>query len=154
LHRGRHGAAGELDAIRAGRRDEIDPCADALSAYAAAETRLPHPADLPAIFGAARAGDAEARQVVAEAARRIALHVLPLAAALDVPLVIVGGGIGANGDLLLEPIRGLLAEWLPFPPHVTTSSLGDAAVLTGALATGTAAALERAFAGRASERSG
>jgi predicted NBD/HSP70 family sugar kinase len=149
LHRGRHGAAGELDAIRSGRPDEIDPCAGALSAYAAAQTRLARPDDLRSVFAAARTGDAEATRVVAEAARRIALHVLPLAASLDVPLVIVGGGIGANGDLLLEPIRDLLVDWLPFPPHVTASSLGDAAVLTGALATGTAAAVEHAFARRA-----
>jgi predicted NBD/HSP70 family sugar kinase len=145
LHRGRNGAAGEVDAVRSGRLDEIDPCADALSAYAATETTVPEPYDLPAVFAAARTGDAQASKVVAEAARRIALHVLPLAVTLDLPLVILGGGIGANGDLLLEPIRRRLSEWLPFPPPVTTSSLGDAAVLTGALATGCAAALEDIF---------
>src|SRR5262245_9775242 len=36
LHRGRHGAAGELDLAAAGRPDTIDPCADALSALGAA----------------------------------------------------------------------------------------------------------------------
>jgi predicted NBD/HSP70 family sugar kinase len=143
LQCGRNGAAGEIDAIRAGRPDEIDPCADALCAYAGG-------GDLPSIFAAARAGDADALKVVKEAARRIALHILPLSASLDVPLVILGGGVGANGDLLLEPIRGFLVEWLAFPPRVTTSSLGDAAVLTGALATGSAAALEDLFADRSS----
>ena len=35
LHRGRHGAAGEVDLVAAGRTDEIDPCASAVSALAA-----------------------------------------------------------------------------------------------------------------------
>ena len=51
--------------------------------------------------------------MVEEEARRIALHIVPIAAVADVALVVLGGGIGANGDLLLEPVRELLAEWLP-----------------------------------------
>jgi predicted NBD/HSP70 family sugar kinase len=102
-----------------------------------------------AIFGAARSGDEPARTVVAEVARRIALHIVPIAAVADVELVVLGGGIGANGDLLLEPVRALLERWVPFPPRVETSSLGDAAVLTGALAVGLTAALENVFVNRA-----
>ena len=45
----------------------------------------------------------------------------------------LGGGIGANAELL-EHVRPLLAAWLPYPPRVEISSLGDAAVLMGALA--------------------
>jgi predicted NBD/HSP70 family sugar kinase len=62
-----------------------------------------------------------------------------------VGLVVLGGGIGANADLLLEPVRALLAEWLPYPPRVEVSSLGEAAVLTGALALGRRAALHNVF---------
>ena len=97
---------------------------------------LEPPYDARAIFAAARGGDAVARAVVDEEARRIALHVVPVAAVADVALVVLGGGIGANGDLLLDPVRRLLAEWLPYPPRVEVSSLGEAAVLTGALAVG------------------
>jgi predicted NBD/HSP70 family sugar kinase len=61
---------------------------------------------------------------------------------VDVGVVVLGGGIGANADLLLEPVRQQLAEWLPYPPRVEVSSLGEAAVLTGALALGREAALE------------
>jgi predicted NBD/HSP70 family sugar kinase len=146
LHRGRNGAAGELDVVRSGRVDDVDPCAAALLEYAAGV--MSQPSDLPAVFAAARGGDAAARQVVAEAARRIALHILPIAATVDVPLVVLGGGIGSNGDLLLEPIRALLVDWLVFPPQVESSSLGDGAVLSGALATGMADALERVFVAR------
>jgi predicted NBD/HSP70 family sugar kinase len=154
LHRGRHGAAGELDYSRAGRLDETDPSAGAISALAAqlardAESVLAPPYDTRSIFAAARAGDAVAGTVVEETARRIALHVVPVASTLDVSLVVLGGGIGANGDLLLEPVRRLLAEWLPFPPRIEVSTLGDSAVLTGALATGLRVANESVFTRRA-----
>jgi len=67
----------------------------------------------------------------------------------DIELVVLGGGLGANGDLLLAPVRTLLAAWLPYPPRVEVSSLGEAAVLTGALAVGRQAALDNVFANRA-----
>ena len=56
-----------------------------------------------------------ARAVVAEEARRIALYIAPIAAVTDVALVVLGGGIGANGDLLLDPIRGLLGRVAAVP---------------------------------------
>ena len=59
--------------------------------------------------------------------------------------MVLGGGLGSNGDLLLEPVRRRLAEWLPYPPRVEVSSLGDAAVLSGALAVGLRAALSNVF---------
>jgi predicted NBD/HSP70 family sugar kinase len=155
LHRGRNGAAGEVDLVAAGRGDDVDPCASAISALAAqlagdgSATTLTPPYDARSVFGAARAGDAVGRQVVEEAARRIAVHIVAIAAVTDVALVVLGGGIGANGDLLLDPIRDLLADWLPFPPRVEVSGLGDAAVLMGALAVGLGTAQERVLANRA-----
>ena len=154
LHRGRNGAAGEVDLVASGRTDEIDPCAAAVSALAArlaaegVPTRLVPPFDARDVFAAARAGDVLGGKVVEEEARRIALHIAPIAAVTDVALVVLGGGIGANGDLLLDPIRGLLAEWLPFPPRLEVSGVGDAAVLTGALAVGLEIAQESVFANR------
>jgi predicted NBD/HSP70 family sugar kinase len=156
LHRGHHGAAGEVDYALGGElEDENDPAAAGASAYAAqlaAEGRLPTaltpPYDVREIFGAARSGDALARAVVDEEARRIAAHIVPIAAVADVALVVIGGGIGANGDLLLAPIRTLLARTCPYPPRVEVSSLGDAAVLTGALAIGLRAALDNVFVNR------
>jgi predicted NBD/HSP70 family sugar kinase len=145
LHRGHTGTAGELDYLRVGMTEDIDPCAGALIAYAQ-QIDAPPPHDPRALFAAARAGDPLARQLVAEAARRIALHLVPIAAVTDVGLVVLGGGIGANADLVA--IRGLLADWLPSPPRVEASSLGDAAVLTGALAVGLGAARENVFVNR------
>ena len=141
LHRGRHGAAGEIDfALIA--FDGVDPSAPQVTALAGGA------ADPRAVFGAAREGDEAAQAVVAEVARRIALHIAPFAAVADVELVILGGGIGANGDLLLDPIGRQLAEWLPFPPRLEVSTLGEAAVLTGALAVGVEAARENVFSRR------
>jgi predicted NBD/HSP70 family sugar kinase len=154
LRRGRNGAAGELDFALGARGDGDDPCAAAVSVLAAEraagrdDTELSAPYDTRAVFAAARSGDAVAREVVDEVARRIALHVAPVAAVADVELVVLGGGIGANGDLLLEPVSRRLAEWLPFPPRVEVSMLGEAAVLTGALSVGLQAALENVFARR------
>jgi predicted NBD/HSP70 family sugar kinase len=76
------------------------------------------------------------------------MHIAPIAAVADLPLVVLGGGIGTNGDLLLEPVRRMLSEWLPFPPQVEVSSLGDAAVLSGALALGLRHARDNVFARR------
>jgi predicted NBD/HSP70 family sugar kinase len=157
LHRGHHGAAGEVDyALGGGAPDhEDDPAAPSLTAFAerlAAEgrlrTSLAPPFDARAIFAAARAQDALALAVVAEEARRIARHIAPIAAVADVALVILGGGLGANGDLLLAPIRSELGARCPYPPRVEVSSLGDAAVLTGALAFGLRTALDNVFVNR------
>lgn len=150
LHRGHNGAAGELDAVRSGRTDDVDPCAAAISRFAAQaakdeDTVLESPFEVPEIFAAARNDDGVAAAVVEEIARRIALHVLPLAATLDLPLVVLGGGVGANSELL-DPVRRHLQAWLPFPaPRVEVSALGEAAVIEGALAAGADTALERVF---------
>jgi len=155
LHRGRNGAAGEVDLVAAGRDEEIDPCASAVSALAerlvsenGVDTTLRPPYDARGIFAAARAGDEIARRVVEEEARRIALHIAPVSAVTDIALVVLGGGIGVNADLLLDPIRDRLTGWLPYPPRVEVSSLGDAAVLTGALAVGLRSAVDNVFANR------
>jgi hypothetical protein len=47
-----------------------------------------------------------------------------------------------------EPVRLWLRDWLPYPPRVEVSSLGDAAVLTGALSVGCRAALDSVFVNR------
>jgi predicted NBD/HSP70 family sugar kinase len=147
LHTGRNGFAGEIDFALDALDEDVDPSAPQVAEIAArvtqgAETSLRAPFEARAVFDAARQGDEAAQLVVDEIARRIALHLAPVAAVVDVELVVLGGGIGSNGDLLLEPVRELLARWLPFPPHVEVSTVGEAAVLAGALAVGVRAALE------------
>jgi predicted NBD/HSP70 family sugar kinase len=152
LQRGHNGAAGELDYVRVGLEQELDPCAAALAEVAKrlsadARTVLVPPFEARSVFAAARSGDTVARAVVAEEARRIALHIVPIAAVTDVGLVVLGGGIGANAGLL-DTVRTLLAGWLAYPPQVQISSLGDGAVLMGGLSVGVRAAVQNVFAAR------
>jgi predicted NBD/HSP70 family sugar kinase len=140
--------------VTAGLGLDVDPCATAVSELAGrlaagATTTLTAPYDVRDIFAAARTGDPVAQAVVDEEARRIAVHIAPLAAVTDVALVVLGGGLGANGDLLLAPVRELLADWVPYAPRVEVSALGEAAVLTGALSVGVGRALNSVFVNRA-----
>ena len=129
LHRGHNGAAGEIDfALQRSTRSTLRRRRSRARGAARPQdgATTPRRAVRPADDLRRRAnGDRVARAVVAEVARRIALHVAPIAAVADVELVVLGGGIGANGDLLLAPL-GLLGEWLPFPPRVEVSTLGEA----------------------------
>ena len=151
LHRGNHGAAGEIDWALAGAGDDLDPSAEGVATLAA-ELSWPSgvdgstpPYDARDIFTAARRGDNLAHAIVDVVARRIAAHIAPVAAVADPELVVLGGGLGMNGDLLLEPVRALLRDWLPYPPRVEISSLGESAVLMGTVATGLQSALDNVF---------
>lgn len=155
LHRGFHGAAGEVDYVPA-RLDfqPQSPAADAFLAYAEqrlAETTgsgLSAPLTTEAILGAAREGDRLARDLVRVEAARIARYAARLVHVIDVELVVLGGGIGLNGDLLLDPVRAALAELTPYPPRVEVSRLGAGATLTGAVALALRAVLEDLVPGR------
>ena len=94
-----------LDFALVGVGETVDPSAAQVSELAQELAGLA--ADPRAIFASARRGDAGALAVVDEVARRIALHLAPIAAVADVELVVLGGGIGANGDLLLEPEQAM-----------------------------------------------
>ena len=73
LHRGRNGAAGELDYAFIGVGPDLDPCAGAVALFAeelaarhSGATSLLRPFEPRPIFAAARAGDSLAREIVAE----------------------------------------------------------------------------------------
>ena len=85
------------------------------------------------------------QSVIVPVVTQVAGHVPPVRV---VGLVVLGGGIGANGALLLPVVRSLLEQWLPYPPRVEISALGDAAVLTGALSVALDAALDNVFVNR------
>jgi predicted NBD/HSP70 family sugar kinase len=159
LHRGRRGAAGEVDFVplRAVQRQgpEADPSAAGIAAIAAdvvrrarRPTALEPPYDVREAFAHARAGDRVALRVVERTAGIIALYIAAIAAVVDVELVVLGGGIGANGDLLLGPVAAALAGLVPYPPRLAVATLGPSSVLSGALAVGLRAALDRVFADR------
>lgn len=154
LYRGSSGAAGEIAYMPVGPGDPHDRAVRRRgmleeSLGAAAVSRCARGRDLPStpvrLFAAARRGDAQALEVVGEEARRIALAIAAVSPVLDPELVILGGGIGGNGDLLLGPIERELVSLSPFRPRIAAGELGDEAVLHGAVATALGAAQEQLF---------
>ncbi|TCO55941.1 ROK family transcriptional regulator [Actinocrispum wychmicini] len=155
VHRGHHGAAGEIDYVRPGHEFEpASPAADAFLAYAeklvaqfakprarsdpdrlaqAMGTSLRSPLTTEAIMAAARDGDGFGLSLVDLEADRIARYASTLTQVVDLELVVLGGGLGLNGDLLLDPVRAALAALVPYPPGVEVSQLGADATLVGAI---------------------
>ncbi len=160
LFRGGHGAAGEIGYLPMFPLPaEGEPPAQASARHAALEdavsadavVRLARAMGLTSgktakdVFAAARAGDPTALRVVERVAGRLAHTVAALAAVIDPELVVLGGGIGRNTDLLLGPLRSALRELTPLRPRVVPSALGDDAVLLGAVATAAEAARDHVF---------
>jgi predicted NBD/HSP70 family sugar kinase len=143
LYRGATGAAGEVGYLpMAGdprdpqlrRRGALDTAAGASGVVAAARALgMRPPLSARNVFAAARRGDAVARRVVGLEAERIALAIAAIVPVVDPELVILGGGIGRNGDLLLEPVAEELRRISPFRVRLEISPLGDQAVVLGAV---------------------
>jgi len=156
LYRGAGGAAGEIGYLPLGdgdphdrgvrRRGRLEDAAAASGLVRHARALGMRPPLTPrAIFVAAARGDDIAREVVAAEARRIALAIATLAPILNPELVILGGGIAGNGDLLLDPIEHELRLLSPFRPRLAVSVLGDEAVLSGAVSVALEAAQQHLF---------
>ena len=109
---------------------------------------MPEPGSPKDVFDAARTGDGAALEAVRTEATRLAHAVAAIAAMLDPALVILGGGVGDNADLLLDPIYASLAELTPLRPPIAPSALGGDAVLIGAIATALGRARDLVFEGR------
>ena len=58
-----------------------------------------------------------------------------MAAVIDPELIVLGGGVGTNTDLLQEPMERMLCRTTPLVPRIVTTELGEDAVLAGAIAT-------------------
>lgn len=93
-------------------------------------------ADGAVVVERAVAGDAAARDALDSVVAAAALGCVNLAQLFSPEVIVVGGGLGLNGDLVLEPIRTVLAELgpqdLPRPIEVVNATLGDDAALAGA----------------------
>lgn len=93
------------------------------------------------VFAAARGGDALASESVDNEARTIATAIAGIAAVIAPELVVLGGGIGSN-EQLIEPVRRYCGELLAQPLQIEQSALGPRAALVGALSLGLQAARE------------
>ena len=86
------------------------------------------------VLEAARAGDEVALEVVDEVADRMAHAIAAVAGLLNPELVVISGAVASAGDLLLHRIRDLLVpDLIDLPPRLAMSSLGDQAVVVGAV---------------------
>jgi predicted NBD/HSP70 family sugar kinase len=167
LHRGAHGVAGEIGFLPLGadgtpgapsaehpdaiRRGLLEQAAAADGVVRTAQALGMAQSSAQRIFAAARAGDPVARSVVELEGQRIALVVAAITAVLDPELVVLGGGIGHNLDLLEGPLSRRLHALTPLRPRIVASELGADAVLLGAVATALDLARELVFQQRAGD---
>jgi predicted NBD/HSP70 family sugar kinase len=155
LYRGSRGAAGEVGYLPIGgdprdphvrRRGAFEEVTNAAGVVRTArEAGMTGPLTPKKVFALARRGDPTACEVVATEARRLALGLAVVVAVVDLELVVLGGGIGGNADLLLEPLERELRALSPLRPRLAASALGEDAVLQGAVATALAAAQDWLF---------
>ncbi len=133
VHQGHDGTAGELG------HQTIDPdgppcrCGNrgCLEAYARADV-IAAACGTPtaeAAVVAAHAGDAHALTGLAEVGRYLGIGIANLITIISPDRVVIGGGVAAAGDLLLEPIRAEVRR------HVFTTSLDDVEIVTAELGT-------------------
>jgi predicted NBD/HSP70 family sugar kinase len=149
LHRGAHGAAGEIAYLPVGataagasrgevrRRGQLESAASASSIVRTARQRgMPGPTSARRIFRAAADGDPVARDVVKEEARLVAEAVASVVAVVDPEMIVLGGGIG-QAPGFAAAVAEALEPLVPFVPDILVSALADAAVVDGCLAMGT-----------------
>jgi predicted NBD/HSP70 family sugar kinase len=115
LHRGHHGAAGEiafgnflggLPSLRELGHDRVD---------------------------AALGGDAAATEAIAAAAPHIARYVTALVLAYDPALVVLGGGLSRASEQFVGAVEATLAEACVAPPALAVSAMGGESVALGAV---------------------
>src|SRR3954447_1898390 len=162
LYRGAFGAAGEVAYLplaapegrradpRARRRGLLEEAASADAVVRSARS-LGMTGRLTAerVFSAARDGEERALRAVDAEAARLALVVGSVAAILDPELVVLGGGVGGNVDLLRPRLERRLEELSPLQPRIAEGELGSDAVVLGAIATALESAREVVFEQRA-----
>jgi predicted NBD/HSP70 family sugar kinase len=147
LHRGVHGAAGEIafmplseghgtDEGDARRRGPLEASASASAVVRAARRAgMRGPVSARRVFTAAAQGDERAAAVVAQEARLVAKAVCSVVTVVDPELVVLGGGIG-QAPGFADAVMAELRQFSPVLPEVRVSALGTDAVVDGCLAAG------------------
>ncbi|MFL6128890.1 MAG: ROK family protein [Mycobacteriales bacterium] len=152
LHRGAHGAAGEIgylplssghpgDVRDARRRGSLEAAASAAGIVRAARRAgLRGSVTARAVFAAADDGDPRAHTVVTDEALLVAKAVCTVVAVADPELIVLGGGVG-QADGFLAAVAREVRRRAPILPELRVSALGTNAVVDGCLAAG----LDRAW---------
>jgi predicted NBD/HSP70 family sugar kinase len=163
LHRGARGAAGEVGFLPlsgAGLGPSVQTTRGGALEEAAAASGLVRTArDLgmtgtitaERIFSSAASGNDLALQAINAEASRLAVVVAAVAAIIDPNLVILGGGIGSNAELLLPHLETAVEHLTPLRPPISLSTLGSDAILLGALSTALTTAHDLVFTERAGD---
>jgi glucokinase len=151
LYRGWIGAGAELghivvDADGAGcqgqcqGRGHLESMASGRAVDGVAERLLGPGAGTPQLVAAARAGDEAAQKALAAAGRWLGAGIASLVNLLNPELVVVGGGFGDAFDLLIGPVREVLARDGVVPARdvvrIVPAELGADAGLIGAALVG------------------
>ncbi len=147
LHRGVHGAAGEIafmpisegrgtDEVDARRRGALEASASASAVVRAARRAgMRGPVSARRVFTAAARGDERAAAIVAQEARLVAKAICSVVTVVDPELVVLGGGIG-QAPGFAAAVTEELRQLAPVLPEVRVSALGTDAVVDGCLASG------------------
>ncbi|MDV3125306.1 ROK family transcriptional regulator [Mycobacterium sp. 21AC1] len=157
LYRGARGAAGEAGYLPLGQTLVPAPAdrpprgmleeaiaADAVVAQAR-HLGMSEPLTAESVFNAARNGDSIALKVVEREAEQLAQLVASVLALFDPAVVVFGGGIGQNFDLMESTITTALRAISPMTAPLTRGALGQQAIVMGAVASGLEIARRHAF---------
>ena len=138
LHRGFHGAAGELAYLltATGVDGRVRALEDVVSARAltasARELGLVNPTP-EAVLQLAASGDPAARQVIDRFVEGISAAVIAINAVLDPECVVLGGGIGIRLQDYVAEISGAVTRRSPFHVDLEVATLRTDATLRGAV---------------------
>jgi glucokinase len=98
------------------------------------------------VTSAARAGDAFACSLLAGFAQRLGAGLARVSTILDPEVIVIGGGLPADGDLFLPLMEPAVVRDLPrdrVPPGIRLAELGVEGGLIGAAALAAAAITDR-----------
>ena len=122
---GRAIARQAMDAIHSGRRTRL------------ADFQSDGTINARQVAAAARQGDLMAQQILSQAGAHIGIAIAGLVNIFNPGMVIIGGGVSQNGDIILEPIRQVVnRRSLPAATrvvHITTAMLGRRSSSIGAV---------------------
>jgi predicted NBD/HSP70 family sugar kinase len=147
LHRGAHGAAGEIgylpldggagtDVRDARKRGSLEAAASAAGIVRAARgAGMRGSVSARHVFAAASRGDQRAVEVVAEEAVLVARAVCAVVTVVDPELIVLGGGVGQAAGFV-DAVERELRRLAPVLPELRVSALGEDAVVDGCLAAG------------------
>jgi glucokinase len=144
LHRGHHFMAGEVAVMAMGPQYVGTDfgsrgCFETLAGLEALAARWSKAKQgdkegwVATLLAAAQAGDAEARKAMAETATFIGMAVTNVGAILDPSLIVLGGAMFANADVLLNEVRLVVERITRAPINVVLSELDKDAPLFGSL---------------------